>query len=227
MRSFLRPMILLLVSCAAGVSGSRAQFEGMVETKNFTIDETGVPQQFVITMWIRQGMARIQNSAIGSTPASTMIYRNDRGLTWVLNDSERTYTEMLQSDRPMDHRGDTDSGAKEKLQVRKSGRVKKILGLRCEQIVFRSPDQETEIWGTSGLRDLDTTLSTILGADEGEVAGGWSDELTKLKLYPLSAVTRVGGRVVESQEVTKIERKTPAKELFELPPGYSKESLPK
>ncbi len=224
MRRVSLPYVPLLLSLTLFVHRSPAQFEGIVETKNFTIDETGTPQNFTITMWIRKDMVRIQSSAVGETPPATMIYRSDKGMTWVLNDSDRTYTEMPRGDIPMDGTGLPGTGSREKFQVKKTGKTRKIAGIPCEQIIFRRDGEETEIWGTRKLRDLDTAITSVLGTDQTELAGGWIDELGKLGVYPLEASTKVSGKVVESQQVVRIERRAIAPELFELPAGYTKEA---
>ncbi len=55
------------------------QFEGIVESKNMTVDETGRPQRYTITMWVKADRIRTVSSPSGSMPGSTMIYRKDRG----------------------------------------------------------------------------------------------------------------------------------------------------
>ena len=41
-------------------------------------------------------------------------------------------------------------------------------------------------------------------------------------LFPLLSTTTYEGRMLESQEITKIERKSLDPALFEIPAGYSK-----
>src|SRR5512142_1154309 len=93
---------LALLACGlTAVSLSFAQFEGIVESKNLTTDETGAFRQFTLTMWIKKDRIRVQTSAFGSTPASTMIYRGDRLVTWMLNDDDQTYFEILKNPRSL------------------------------------------------------------------------------------------------------------------------------
>ncbi|MEK9136807.1 MAG: hypothetical protein AAB393_06760, partial [Bacteroidota bacterium] len=88
-------LFLTLYVCAS----AQAQFEGTIESKNLTTDETGSPQQFTMTMYVKNGMVKIHNSAIGTSPSSTMIYRNDKKVVWMLNEEERTYFEIRQDDK--------------------------------------------------------------------------------------------------------------------------------
>jgi len=199
-------------------SQAPAQFEGIVESKNLTVDETDSPQQFTMTIWMGKGVMRVHNTAIGSTPPSTIIYRNDKGITWILNEEDRTYIEVLQNG---DGTGEMPGAGETGKQVlTKTGRTKKILGYRCEQFILRRTGEETEIWGTKQLSGLLRTLTSVTQSEEGE---SWTDELTKIEVFPLRARTRVDGQVVESQEVTKIEMRKLPEDLFNLPAGYRRE----
>jgi hypothetical protein len=201
-----------------------AQFEGIVETRNLTTDETGKLQQFTMTMWISKDRIRIQNSAFGNTPATTMIYRNDRHTIWMLNEEDKTYFEILQEDKPSGTNSGEESRLEDKPTVRRTGSTRKILGYTCEEVLLVQGEGQTEIWGTKKLSDLTATTSRVLGQSDAE-AGGWMDEITRLGLYPLASSTRIEGKVVESQETTMIELKSLSSELFDLPAGYRKQAV--
>jgi hypothetical protein len=85
---------------AGGHMNANAQFEGVVESKNLTVDETDTPRTFSMIIWLGKGKMRVETGAIGTTPASTMIYRPDRGVFWILNVEEKTYIEVLQNPEP-------------------------------------------------------------------------------------------------------------------------------
>ncbi len=214
--------LALLVCGVAAVTLSSAQFEGIVESKNLTTDETGAFRHFTLTMWIKKDRIRVQTSAFGSTPASTMIYRGDRLVTWMLNDDDRTYFEILKNPKSQNKTGSGESASG--TPIKRTGKTKKILGFACEQILVAQDGQATEIWGTKGLPALVSTVRDILGA-EGDPEGGWQQELEALGLFPLSASTKVEGAVVESQETTKIEQREVQPALFELPAEYRKQDI--
>ncbi len=208
----------------AGTIDVVAQFEGVVESQNLTVDETDTPRKFPMTLWISKGRMRVETGAIGETPASTMIYRPDRGVFWILNSEAKTYIEVLQN--PEQNSPATHLDGSDKPQMKKTGKSKTILGYRCDQYVVRRPGEETEIWGTKNLGELTKALDAVLGSSmQQESPDEWSNELTKLGVYPLIATTKVEGKVVESQEVTKIEKLTVPAEKFDLPSGYQKESV--
>jgi hypothetical protein len=204
---------------------STAQFEGIVESKNLTTDETGKIQKFVMTMWIKVDMVRIENTATGSTPASTMIYRNDKKLVWMVNDEDKTFFEIAQAESEDQGLARPENDGGKSYRLVKTGKEKKILGYPCTQIILKYPDQQTTIWATRGLGDLSRAIAKALGEEHAESTGRWTNELTRMGMFPLASSTKINGNVVEAQEVTRIQRKTLGLEKFELPSGYRKQSL--
>jgi hypothetical protein len=200
-----------------------AQFEGVIESKNVTVDENGLQQEFTMTMEVKGTMARIVTSAVANTPAVTMIYRTDLKRIWMINDEEKTYFEVSQSDEGGDVR--VPEGKEEKAVIKKTGKTKKILGYPCELYIVRRSDAETQIWGTKKLASLAQALQKALGQEQNGKGSEWTDDLARIGVFPLSASTRVGSEVVESQEVTRIERRELPPELFAIPAGYKKQTV--
>ena len=198
-----------------------AQFEGVIESSNMTTDETGAEQRCVMTMWIKGSMARITNSATANTPASTMIYRSDLRLIRILNEENKTYFEVPQGKSKDENSAD----AGEPAAVKKTGKTKKILGYKCERFLIVQGDMETEIWGTKELKGLSASLAKALGEESAGQGAAWNDELTKLGIFPLVANTRIEGKIVESQEVMRIDKRSLPEDLFSLPAGYKKQSV--
>jgi len=218
--------VLLVVMAQVFVSVlAAAQFEGIVESKNLTTDETGEPKEFVMTMLIRRDMVKIQTSSMGTTPASTMIYRSDKHLVWMLNDDDKTYFEIPREsgvERIQTPEREDKSAAPKPV---KTGKVKKILGYSCSQIVFKRPGEETSIWATKELGNLFHAISKALGEEPTEIANDWTNELTKMGFFPLVSSTKIDGVIVESQEVTRIGKKVLNEALFDLPSGYQRQRL--
>jgi hypothetical protein len=213
-------VVVFLSALLHDVSVSQ-QFEGVIETKNSTIDERGMPQQFTMTMYVKHDMVRIQNSAVGSSPASTMIYRGDMKVVWILDEEGKTYFEIRQDDQPQEVHSPQTTDSKPPV-MKKTGKTKRVLGYTCEQIKIIDDDQLTEIWATKSLGDLFRTISQVLGS-EG-TGQEWENKIMKMGYYPLIASTSVGGKVMESQEVTKVEKKQLPSNLFGLPEGYTKQT---
>lgn len=213
----------VILGFLSGFAGGtlRAQFEGVIESSNTTTDETGTDQHYVMTMWIKEAMAKITSTATPSTPATTMIYRSDLRIVRILNDENKTYFEIPQGKM----KDDSPDMQNEPASVKKTGKTKKFLGYRCEQFMITQGESETEIWGTKDLRGLSASLARALGEERVGQGAAWNDELTKLGIYPLLANTRIEGKVIESQEVVKIEKMTLGEDLFSLPAGYKKQSV--
>jgi hypothetical protein len=213
----IRVFVLLILACGT----LRAQFEGVIESRNTTTDETGAEQQYVMTMWIKGTMAKITNTATSTTPASTMIYRSDLRVIRILNDDNKTYFEIPQGKT----KDDTPEGGMEPAALKKTGKTMKVLGYLCQKFVIAQGEMETEIWGTKDLKGLSASLARALGEERVGQGSAWNDELTRLGIFPLVANTRIEGKIVESQEVVRIEKRPLEEGLFSLPAGYKKQSV--
>ena len=201
-----------------------AQFEGVIESRNLTTDDEGKPQKFIITMWIKNDRMRVETGPIGTTPATTMIYRADRKMVWMLNEEEHSFFEILQNGGGALQDTGTRSSQPDESLV-KTGKKKKILGYPCDLFIMKSGDQVTEIWGTRALPALMATTTSVLGGESEEDVPSWNNELRRLGMYTLSARTTVSGKLVEAQDISRIEQRTVDEEKFELPEGYKKQVI--
>jgi hypothetical protein len=213
-------ILTLLWLCTQSAS-AQSEFEGVIESRNVTLDERGKPQEFTITMYVRQNMVRIQTSAAGTTPATVMIYRGDKKMVWMVNDEEKSYFEIAQDQQT--EQIYSPSGNSARPVVKRTGKKKKILGYECEEIRVNANGADTEIWGTKALGNVYKTISQVLGGEAGGLGDTWEEKVTGMGFYPLSSVTRMEGKVYESQEVTRVDKKTISTTLFDLPAGYKKE----
>ena len=204
---------------------AHAQFEGLVESRNLTSDETGATQKFTMKLWVKKDMVKIEISAMGSTPGSTILYRRDVGKVVMLNDQEKTYFEIQQG--AGGGNGQDRQGVERDAMpvVRRTGKSKKILGYSCDQVFMRTGEAETEYWGTKSLGALASAISQTFDVEGNEAGTGWNDDLMKLGYFPLLAQTRMGGKVLESSEVIKIEPRELSPEVFAIPPEYTKQGI--
>ena len=219
-KALMSPLLLIALSVSSMIAQS--SFEGMVESNNTTTDEMGALQRFTMTIWVREGRVRISMSSFGSNPGTTILYHRDRGLTLMLDDRERTYFEIRQ---PRKSPGDQRLEAPRQSEIKRTGKARKILGYPCDQLIARDGDAETEYWATKGLSSLAEAIASALGGDGNEVGSGVKDELAAMGYFPLIARTKLEGSVVESSEVTKIQKRRFEDSLFELPAGYRKQSV--
>jgi hypothetical protein len=219
MKKTAKAIIVALLMGAARASG---QFEGIVQSNNYTVDDNGVGQRFDMTIWIRHDMLRVKIPSVGGTPGSVVIYRHDRRVSWVINDADRTYFEVPFTDQVVQEK--QADQASDKSTVDRTKRARKLLGYQCEQIILKRGESETEIWGAKGLSDLAAQMDSLLG-DSGERGTGTETEVMRqLQLFPLVSITRSNGKVVDSQEVTRIERRPLDLVLFLIPQDYKKQA---
>ena len=196
-----------------------SQFEGIVESKNLSFDENGQEQHYMMTMWIKKGMVRIEIPAVGENPAFTAIYRSDLGVSWMLDEASKTFFEIRKSVEPSEDMHSPRSN------LRKTGKHKTLLGYPCEQMLTKDGDVESELWVTGKLKGLSEELLRSLGGATSESGSGWNDEIAKMGLFPLKASTKLDGKVVEASEITSI-RKVPVEQArFEKPEGFSKQKM--
>lgn len=217
-RTIVPIVILLLIAAAAS-----AQFEGVVESTSLTTDETGTMVRYPMTMLVKGEMVKIVIPAVGQIQATTMIYRRDRGMMWVLNDHAKTYFEVVLSDEKANRESPSDQGSEEGPEPQRTGKTRTILGYACDQVLVKTGEVETEFWGTKQLGELARTMSHVFGDGSADEGSPWGDEITKMGYFPLVAKTRLQGKVLESMEVTRIARKAVPAAIFEIPEGYRKE----
>lgn len=214
--------LVIATLCSALVIATRAyaQFEGIVESKNGTTDEMGRPREFVMTMWIKKDMVKIETKG-AEVPSSTMIYRTDQRKIWMLNTEDKSYFEISQDEKPEPLIA--SGAATAKYSIKKTRKSKTIAGYLCEQFIMKRNHEETQLWGTKKLNHLVSAISKALGQENTTVAEGPTQEMMKIGVYPMLSLTKVDGKLIESQEVTKVETKLLDTTLFSLPAGYKKQ----
>jgi hypothetical protein len=211
-------IIVVLLQNAAS-----AQFEGVVESRNLTVDEGGVEQRYVMTMWVRKDMVRVQIPQVGDMHGSTVIYRSDRKLSWILNDQEKNYFEVSLSQELQQRATIPDMDSADRPIFVQTKKTRKILGYLCEQVLVKRGDSETEIWGTKGLTALTAALEGTLAHDVPGGAGYETEMVARMGIFPVISTTRYNGTIIESQEITRIAKKPVGPELFVVPAAYVKQ----
>ncbi len=211
--------VLFSILCCGNVL---AQFEGIVESKNITVDETGTKVEYTMTLWVKPDMVKIMMKSKGESMGNTMIYRNDLARIWMINESDKSYFEINQKDQPVEQQAFGDD---EKYELKRTGKKKIILNFPCEEIVLTRGEERTEIWATPKLKSLEETLVKAFGVESTQGVKGWDGELASLGLYPLSAKITSGGVLMELQEVKSVVQKKVAPTEFDIPTGYKKQNM--
>jgi hypothetical protein len=106
-------------------------------------------------------------------------------------------------------------------RLTRTGKIKSVIGYRTEQMFHDGADENTEIWGTTGLGvfvGLHPT-SSMFGRSGG--APPWVRVLSEQGIFPLIVIRKdKSGKEVGRLEATDIERKTLPDTLFEIPRWY-------
>lgn len=217
-------LLIAFLTCALSPSlRAQANFEGTIESRNTTTDELGELQRYMMRLLVKGDMVRTEISAFGTNPASTLIYRPDLRLVWILNVKEKSFFEIRRTGQGEVGEGKASAGGS---QIRKTGRSKKILGFPCDQLILRGGGAETEYWGTKKLASLGRAIARAFGSDPSEATLGTNDQLAALGYFPMIVRSRLEGRVIEASEVTKVDRRLLADTLFVLPTDYRRETAP-
>ena len=209
-----------------------AQFEGAIDMK-VTMDDQGRPQDIFYTMMVKNNlMATNIKSGGGEVNRGKFIFRGDKQVLWIVNDEEKSFLEIsLKEENNVKGQNESmkqeNSGAKPK--ITKTGKKETILGYTCEEIVIEDKDEVTHLWGTSKLgnlyKDLFTSFGKMGGRSAHKEAESWEDELVNMKLFPIKIISMKEGKVVQSQEVTKIDKKQVPSSTFEISKDYQKQSM--
>lgn len=218
--STLRRSTAVMMATLVVAARTQGQFEGIIESTNVTTDQMGTPQQFVMTMWIKKDMVRIETSGLPS-PGSIMIYRTDQKRIYMINPDEKSYFEISQEEKPQELYAQGSGGGK--YSVKRTGKTKNIAGYPCEQFLIKRGEESTELWGTKRLPHVVTTLSQALGQGQAQAADGAVNEVMKLGIFPMLSATKIGGILIERQEVTKVEARSLDLSIFSIPSGYTKQ----
>ena len=200
---------IVLAAALAWPSGAAfaAAFEGVAHFKSSTQEGYGSEFDYFIkgekarmeTQGDRHGKAAI----ILDLPAKKVV---------MLMAQQKMAMEM-----PM---GEPTAGQKDKAELVRTGKTQTLLGYPAEQLLYKSDEGETEIWGAKGLGYFGG-MHGRPGAGEGSPA--WTRELKAQGLFPLLVINKSkDGKEVGRLEATKVEKKSLSDDLFVVPPDYKK-----
>lgn len=108
---------------------------------------------------------------------------------------------------------------------RMTGKKETILGYPCEQIVIRQEKSETEAWVTKGLGKF--LQAGFPARSSSAVMKRIEEELVQKGYFPLRMIMRAAdGSGEVRMEATNIEKSKLGDDLFSVPAGYQKMSMP-
>ena len=221
----------ILITLLIFLSGvAYAQFEGVMDMKvigaGFESNDT-----IMYTMSVKKNlMATEVHQASKEKESGKFIFRGDKQVIWIIDEEEKTFMEIsLKDDEKTPKPENKGKPEKSDVKVRKTGNKETILGYTAEEVIVEGEDQVTHIWGTAKLGNIYAGMLKSLegmGDDEGWSEGkGWDEEMAKLNMFPLKIISKEDGKIILTQEVTRIEQKSLPQTMFEVPKGYKKQSF--
>ena len=202
---------IILAAALAWPSGAvfAAAFEGVVHFKSSTQEGYGSEFDYFIkgekarmeTQGDRHGKAAI----ILDLPAKKVV---------MLMAQQKMAMEMPMGDPAVEK-------AKDKGELVRTGKTQTLLGYTAEQLLYKSDEGETEIWGAKGLGYFGGMHGRPGTGTDG--SPGWTRGLKEQGLFPLLVINKgKDGKEVGRLEATKVEKKSLSDDLFTVPPDYKK-----
>lgn len=196
-----------LMTQLAGLMG----FEGEIEMRSSSSYGTGSTSGMTMVFSVKKDKMRVEMPTIASTVSMVILIDQGAKKSVILMPASKTYFET-----PL---GTTTSTApaSPKPTVTKTGKSDTVAGYSCDE--YRVTDSVTHFTSVtcaaSGLSFFGISggpLKDLLSSSSGEITG-----------FPLRTETLdPSGAVITKLEATRIEKKSEADSLFEIPPGYTK-----
>ncbi|HTK81520.1 MAG TPA: DUF4412 domain-containing protein [Bacteroidota bacterium] len=211
-----------------------AQFEGQIDMK-MSGHNSGKETQLVLLM--KGDLMAFSTKGDGEMEkGGDVIFRPDKNVMWILSPHEKSYLEIVPDKEMLSSHGKVKDKLKKNLEkqlnrsgFKKTGNTQTIAGYECDEWVSDEDGEVARVWGTSKLGNVYEGFLKAMGqwgaSKEARDNQGWQNELIDKRIFPMKTVVTENGTVAESQEVTKVEKKSLSASLFEPPPGYKKQAM--
>lgn len=191
-------------------------FEGYAQfISEFTDEESEQVIKIDMDYYIKNDKFRVEIKSAEGT--SVMLINKDH--SYMLMPQANMYMEFPNAvAEPNEQNGEKED--KNELAAAKTGQKKNILGYECELYVFHEEDSDLEIWATDELGFFMFAASPM---EQSQISNKYfSDGFFPLQILIKDKVGTGTGKV----EVLKIEKQSVADNMFEIPAGYSKMTMP-
>lgn len=218
----MRPSPVAVLAAALALPAAAAEFEGIIEAR---ITMTGPQEEQRGSGTLRMQLARAgartetrMTSAMGEMQMTMMTLRSKPGITYLVDDERKLYSELTSS-------GDEADEPEEKLQVKKLA-PEKVAGHDCAHALLTDgKGEQTEIWATRALGDAQTFWAAFSGEDPRQSRKNREAARVLREAgidgWPLKfRSTQEDGQVV-TWEATRVEKRSLPASLFSLA-GYSR-----
>ena len=222
------PTLILLFSTLALTAGLSAQtFEGKIRLKTTGMAKSsrhsGGDAPMFMTYSIKGGLMRVDmETGEGKMMGCSIIDPVKREMTMLMPDQKMYMTMKLPEPKPS-----TASGAPQSdVDFVRTGETEMIVGYKCEKIIVKSKNGDTEVWGAEG---LGTFKSIGAGGPMGRPApkSAWEAALAEHGFFPLRMVSRDKyGNVQMSMEAVSVDKQSLPDSAFTAPADFQKFEMP-
>lgn len=207
-------LVLLFLSSLFFAQG----FEGYVKYK---IESNG--EATYMKYYKKGDVVRMEPEMDEMPMGGAMLFKD--GKTYMLMPSQKMYMEFdmenFSSMMP-----DQESREEEMGEVKepvRTGETKDILGYTAEKMIFKDKDYTSEVWVAKGLGDF-VMMSTPMSEKN---MPEWYSDLKTGGFFPMLVVAKdADGNEEGRMEVVELKKESLSDDLFTIPAGYSKFSMP-
>jgi hypothetical protein len=185
-------------------------FEGKVALR-ITGDETADIDYFIKGKNIRMEMEAKGNKAV-------ILYDFKDQKTIMLMPGQNMYMEfnanqfMTENDKKNDDKADN---------IKRTGETKEINGYKCEKWIYKDDDGLVEAWMTDKLGNFYMMMNPM----DKDAQNKWQQKLQG-NYFPMRVDVIEDGEKKSSMEVLSVNEMSLKEDLFKVPPGYQKFSMP-
>ena len=147
---------------------------------------------------------------------ATQVMIMKEGKTFMIMPEQKIYMEFIKPDEEM-----TETKEPE-VKVVKTDETQNILGYNCTKWIVNSKEGNTEMWLASGIGQY-----MFVGNPMAHQEASWQEGLENTDFFPLLIITKdKNGSEIFRQEATEIKKESLSDDLFAVPEGYQKMSMP-
>ena len=214
-----------MLAVTAGFSAST--FEGKIRLKTTGQERpsrrSGGDSSMIATYFFKGGLLRMENEADGGKVMAAMIVDPaKREMTILMIEQKRYMVRQMPATQPAT--GTAAPGSD--VEFVRTGETETILGYKCEKILVKNKNGESEIWGAEG---LGTFQSMGGGNPMGRPApkSAWEASLAEHGFFPLRMVHKdKSGKEVMRMEAVSVDKQSLPDSTFEPPVDFKKFEMP-
>ena len=221
MKVFLIFSLMITFLFSASPIKAQKTFEGKVK---FKVTNDG--EEMTMNYYIKNGEIRID---MPGGMGGAMIYKGKK--MTIVNPQQKMYMEFSvdkmkqMADKYKSDNKDEDTKNEKDFDPAKwkTGETKTLFGHECELYRYSEDGQTTEMW-------VANDMGSFMGAQNPMAPSSspyWQQQLAGTNFFPLQVIVKdKDGKVNSKFEVVELNEQSLSNDLFSVPPGYNKISIP-